>query len=471
MTKTKVLTLDGLRSFYGKMTAKIDEKLATKVNSSDLHNVAKTGNYEDLENKPVFSTATSKKTARIVIGTSAAGYTTDDVDYLCDGTDDQNKINTAIKSLPINGGEIKILDGVYNITSPISIIEKDNIRISGSGKSTQLKRMWDSDTVQGVFTLTGATGIYLSDLFINNNETEFESLNNRDLHYDNGSGKDLILSSLYGLENKNGSSFGELGKLQRAVRNGNAKDLFPIGTIIPDTWKDPQTGTVHQAPFIVAHYGDCELANGTTKKGVYLIRKTVLPFTLQFDAKESGNSDYSRRDYGNNRYAHSAIHQYLNSDKTKNTWWEKKHQYDVAPDYASARDGYLKGCSYELLTTVSEVKVDTQAAMVDNSVIDKVPGRFFLPSLENLNFSTGGNDKPSTGVEGPVWEYYKTGSPSDSANNKRIFDFAGLSSFYVWLRSPYRSNSSSVHNVSTDGSRNLSSAYNSYAVAPACFIC
>ena len=77
----------------------------------------------------------------MVVGTSTAGWTQADCDYLCDGTDDQVEIAEAIKNLPDDGGEIAILDGAYNISSSVSFdLSADsgakNVVLSGNGSST-----------------------------------------------------------------------------------------------------------------------------------------------------------------------------------------------------------------------------------------------------------------------------------------------------------------------------------------------
>lgn len=79
-----------------------------------------------------------KRTARFIVGTSTAGWTAADCDYLCDGTDDQVEINAAIQALPAEGGEVVILDGTYNIAASIEI-NKPNTKMSGSRASTILK--------------------------------------------------------------------------------------------------------------------------------------------------------------------------------------------------------------------------------------------------------------------------------------------------------------------------------------------
>ena len=87
---------------------------------------------------PPGTAAECKRTARFVVGTSTAGWTAADCDYLCDGTDDQVEINAAIQALPVAGGEVIILDGTYNITANITMT-KNNTKLTGNGTSTILK--------------------------------------------------------------------------------------------------------------------------------------------------------------------------------------------------------------------------------------------------------------------------------------------------------------------------------------------
>jgi len=84
-----------------------------------------------------------KRVARFTVGTSTSGWTADQVDYLCDGTDDQVEINAAITALPSTGGEVVILDGVYNISAQIKI-NKGNTKLSGNYGSTILTRMYNN---------------------------------------------------------------------------------------------------------------------------------------------------------------------------------------------------------------------------------------------------------------------------------------------------------------------------------------
>ena len=62
-----------------------------------------------------------KRFANIVVGSSAAGWTAADVDYLCDGTDDQVEINAALSAVPSGGGRVLLLSGTYNCTANVTI--------------------------------------------------------------------------------------------------------------------------------------------------------------------------------------------------------------------------------------------------------------------------------------------------------------------------------------------------------------
>lgn len=121
------------------------------------------------------------KTVRFVIGTSTAGWTEKDCDYLCDGINDQVEINDAIAALPTSGGEVVILDGTYNFTGRITV-NKDNVSIRGNGNATVLKRMWDSSSSEGVITLTSVQGCRVENLQIDGNNTTYTSNYNYGIH-------------------------------------------------------------------------------------------------------------------------------------------------------------------------------------------------------------------------------------------------------------------------------------------------
>ena len=133
-----------------------------------------------------------KRVCRFTVGTSTAGWTANDCDYLCDGTDDQVEINAAIQALPSTGGEIVILDGTYNITATIAM-NKDNTKLSGNGAATILKRMWNSSSKEGVITINAANGrCCVENLQIDGNRVTYPSNNNNNGIYLSNSNNNTI---------------------------------------------------------------------------------------------------------------------------------------------------------------------------------------------------------------------------------------------------------------------------------------
>ena len=85
-----------------------------------------------------------KRTARFTVGSSQYGWTDSDCDYLCDGTADEVEINAAIQALRSTGGEVVLLDGLYNLKGAI-LINKDNVTLSGNGANTKIVRAFNDD--------------------------------------------------------------------------------------------------------------------------------------------------------------------------------------------------------------------------------------------------------------------------------------------------------------------------------------
>lgn len=82
-----------------------------------------------------FDSISGKRACCVTIGTSAAGWTQADCDYLCDGTDDQEELSAAIGAVfAKGGGEIAVLAGRYYLAQQIEISEKaGSLAITGEG--------------------------------------------------------------------------------------------------------------------------------------------------------------------------------------------------------------------------------------------------------------------------------------------------------------------------------------------------
>ena len=130
---------------------------------------AVTGTYNGRAAKSVL--IPDRKGCRFVVGTSTAGHTLKDCDYLCDGTTDQVEINNAISALPSTGGEVVILAGTYNITASIAV-NKPSVKLRSNGNATVLKRMWNGTSPNGVIQVSGSN-CCIEGFYIDGNNTSY----------------------------------------------------------------------------------------------------------------------------------------------------------------------------------------------------------------------------------------------------------------------------------------------------------
>lgn len=114
---------------------------------------------------------TAKRTCTFVVGTSTAGWTAADCDYLCDGVDDQMEIQQAIDNLGNDGGKIMILQGLYHFSDPVKIAgtPSNYMNIEGMGEGTKIYHDYNEDNDnKGAFyiksQLAGTNRIVISDI-------------------------------------------------------------------------------------------------------------------------------------------------------------------------------------------------------------------------------------------------------------------------------------------------------------------
>ena len=195
------------------------------------------------------------------------------------------------------------------------------------------------------------------------------------------------------------------------------------------------------------------------------------------DTDGSGDLNFfSRCNYGHNRWKTSALRQFLNSDKAAGTWWTAQEKWDVKPEYADTKDGFLKGYDASIIQHMKPTKITTGCNTVtDGGGVDVTIDRVFPASLEQMYIQP--QLSSSVGSEGAYWEYYKrllgASSPvARSATYKRLikYNLSSNAAQYRFLRSAYLSNAVSVWNVYSSGYvSTLTANYGNYC-APACKI-
>ena len=200
-----------------------------------------------------------------------------------------------------------------------------------------------------------------------------------------------------------------------------------------------------------------------------------------------GLNSQQRVSYGNNRWLHSPLRQYLNSSGFN--WWTPATVFDRPPSYAG-RQGFLSGFDAAFLATVKPIKRLTALNYVSDGgtlaspLYDTTYDLFTLPSGKEHFLTATSYYGGADGLEGEAWDYWKdvagTSDPlgwstwgNESTYHPEYVQYdlaAKTTARHVWMRSAYRSSASGVAYVHASGYCGNGSARSGFRAAPACAI-
>lgn len=198
-----------------------------------------------------------------------------------------------------------------------------------------------------------------------------------------------------------------------------------------------------------------------------------------FDAKEPNNANSDRKNYGNNRYLHSNLRQWLNSNAAAGSWYTAQHSADQTPNTANVScNAYdtLAGFLAIFDTQFVNALLETTLTVAKNTVTDggsyeTVVDKMFLASNTEVGLANENNI-----AEGSLLSWYSTAANRITqctaqaiSNSNYTSNPTTSAAWYWWLRTPYASNARHARRVSTDGSLYYGSAYGGgYGVRPLC---
>lgn len=195
-----------------------------------------------------------------------------------------------------------------------------------------------------------------------------------------------------------------------------------------------------------------KVARDTSDQSIRLVLEPTSVSLLgnkMYDNKEPSNSDTNRRNYGNNRYIYSNIHQWLNATKATD-WYTAQHSTDAAPDYSS-QAGFLSGWSENHIAALDRATLTVSRSSTDGGGTETFVARIALISTAELGLQSG------TG-----------GGRLDIFNS----DGDRRTGTYYWTRTPVPSNSGSACLVTPAGallgSGSGNGVYYAYGVRPLC---
>lgn len=174
-----------------------------------------------------------------------------------------------------------------------------------------------------------------------------------------------------------------------------------------------------------------KVARDTSDQSIRLVLEPTSVSLLgnkMWDNKEPSNSDINRRNYGNNRYIYSNIHQWLNATKATG-WYTAQHSTDAAPDYSS-QAGFLSGWSENHIAALDRATLTVSRSIEDGGGTETFVTRVALISTAELGLQSG------TGG-GRLDIFNSDGDRSTGAN--------------YWTRTPYSTNSVNAYLVTSAG--------------------
>ena len=183
-----------------------------------------------------------------------------------------------------------------------------------------------------------------------------------------------------------------------------------------------------------------KVARDTSDQSVRLVLEPTSVSLLgnkMWDNKEPSNSDTNRRNYGNNRYIYSNIHQWLNATKATG-WYTAQHSTDAAPDYSS-QAGFLSGWSENHIAALDRATLTVSRSNIDGGGTETFVSRVALMSTTELGLESGtGNGRldifNSDGDRATGSVYWtRTPLPSYSYGAFQVTSAGALVGFNVYL--------------------------------------
>ena len=192
-----------------------------------------------------------------------------------------------------------------------------------------------------------------------------------------------------------------------------------------------------------------KVARDTSDQKIRLVLEPTSASLLgnkMYDNKEPSNSDTNRRNYGNNRYIYSNIHQWLNATEAT-SWYTAQHSADAAPDYSS-QAGFLSGWSENHIAALDRATLTVSRSSTDGGGTETFVARVALISTAELGLQSG------TGG-GRLDIFNSDGDRSTGA--------------YYWTRTPYPSSSYYAYRVASAGALSGGGVvYSASGVRPLC---
>lgn len=234
-------------------------------------------------------------------------------------------------------------------------------------------------------------------------------------------------------------------------------------------------GSLHGKPiiWIVADKNHAGYPSGS----VTLVTNQIIKM-LCFDAKESSNGNSDRKSYGNNRYIHSNVRQWLNSSAAAGAWYTAQHSADAPPSSANvwsstnAYDtiaGFLNAFTANERAALLDTTITVGKSSTDGGGTETCTDKIFLLSCTEVNLSGDHTCGSKLAIFSDNASRVATVTAECVANSNYSSNPASGAAWYYWLRDAYAGSADRARRVCTDGALDGSNAVNGhYGLRPAC---
>lgn len=215
--------------------------------------------------------------------------------------------------------------------------------------------------------------------------------------------------------------------------------------------------------------------SGYPNSSTTLVTEKIIKLAC-LDAKEASNSDSGRKNYGNNRYIHANIRQWLNSAATAGKWYTAQHSADAAPTKANSANyngydtaaGFLNGWTQQERDALLSTSLTVGKASVDGGGTETLTDKVFLLSCTEVGLTGDAVSGSKLAIFSD--DTSRIAYPSqDCVQNSDYTGISTTSAWFYWLRDALASSSCYSRNVSTDGTLSGDGAYyGGRGVRPAC---
>ena len=234
-------------------------------------------------------------------------------------------------------------------------------------------------------------------------------------------------------------------------------------------------GSLHGKPiiWIVADKNHADYPSGS----VTLVTDQIIKM-LCFDAKESSNGNSDRKSYGNNRYIHSNIRQWLNSSAAAGAWYTAQHSADAPPSSANvwsstnAYDtiaGFLNAFTANERAALLDTTITVGKSSTDGGGTETCTDKIFPLSCTEVNLSGDHTCGSKLAIFSDNASRVATVTAECVANSNYSSNPASGAAWHYWLRDAYAGSADNARYVFAGGALNWIRACLGYVgLRPAC---